>query len=67
MIGGGASDHQGGQVHLHLYVRDLDAVFKRAVVAGATVVQEPERKRPDDDLRGGLQDHSGTIWWIATQ
>ncbi|HMN80278.1 MAG TPA: VOC family protein [Burkholderiaceae bacterium] len=54
-------------IHLHLYVRDVRAAFDRAVAVGASVVQPPERKRPDDDLRGGVQDAWGTIWWLGTQ
>lgn len=67
MIGGGTPEYRGAQVHIHLYVRDAQAVFDRAVATGATEVQAPMRKRPDDDLRGGVQDRSGTTWWIATQ
>ena len=67
MIGGGATNVQSTGAHIHLYVPDAAAVFDRAAAAGATVVQEPQRKREDDDLRGGVRDASGTTWWIATQ
>jgi PhnB protein len=67
MIGGGGTSAQSAAPHIHLYVPDALAVFDRAVAAGATVVQEPQRKRSDDDLRGGVQDASGTTWWIASQ
>lgn len=67
MIGGGASEAVSAPVHLHLYVEDAQAAFDRAVAAGATVVQRPEQKREDDDLRGGVQDRWGTVWWVATQ
>lgn len=67
MIGGGAAAAQSAAPHIHLYVPDALAVFDRAVGAGATVVQEPQRKRDDDDLRCGVQDFSGTTWWIASQ
>jgi len=67
MIGGGETDHQSAHVLIHLYVNDAKSVFERAIAAGATQVQAPIRKRRDDDLRGGVQDSSGTIWWIATQ
>jgi uncharacterized glyoxalase superfamily protein PhnB len=67
MVGGGATPAQSTAPHIHLYVPDVVAAFARAVAAGAIVVQEPERKRADDDLRGGVQDASGTIWWIASQ
>ncbi len=67
MIGGGATEAANVPAHVHLYVEDAVAAFARAVEAGAKVVQEPVRKSEDDDLRGGVQDASGTIWWIATQ
>lgn len=65
MVGGSGVQDVTGQ-HIHLYVPDAEKSFARAVVAGATVVQPLERK-PDDDLRGGVQDASGTTWWIASQ
>ena len=67
MIGGTPTDAQMSTVHIHLYVPDVTATFASAVAAGATVVQEPTRKRDDDDLRGGVRDISGTTWWIASQ
>jgi PhnB protein len=67
MIGGAATGARTNAPHIHLYVADVAATFQRAVEAGATVVQAPERKRSDDDLRGGVRDASGTTWWIASQ
>lgn len=67
MIGGGATDTQGGPTHLHLYVEDAITTFDRAIAAGATVVREPAQSNDDDDLRGGVQDPWGVTWWIATQ
>lgn len=67
MIGGGATDTASAPAHIHLYVEDAVATFTRAVEAGASVIQEPTRKSEDDDLRGGVQDLWGNIWWIATQ
>ena len=51
--------------HVHVYVRDVDAVYRRALDAGAVSVQEPVRK-DDPDKRGGVRDAGGTTWWIAT-
>ena len=67
MIGGSAAAIDAGPAHLHLYVPDAALAFARAVAAGASIVQEPLRKSADDDLRGGVQDASGTFWWIASQ
>ncbi len=52
--------------HLHVYVPDVDDVYRRALAFGATSVQEPLRKG-DEDKRGGVQDGNGITWWIATQ
>lgn len=67
MIGGGATDAVSVPAHVYLYVQDAQSTFARAIEAGASVVQEPARKDDDDDLRGGVKDASGNIWWIATQ
>lgn len=52
--------------HLHVYVRDVDAVFGRALSRGATAVQEPVQK-DDADKRGGFREAGGTTWWVAQQ
>jgi uncharacterized glyoxalase superfamily protein PhnB len=56
----------GPPANVHVYVPDAGAAFARALEAGGTVVQQPERKE-DGDLRGGVRDVNGTTWWIATQ
>lgn len=52
--------------HVHVYVSDVDATYRRALEAGATSVQEPVKKE-DEDKRGGVKDAGGTTWWIATR
>jgi uncharacterized glyoxalase superfamily protein PhnB len=52
--------------HVHVYVADVDATYRRALAAGATSVQEPVKKE-DEDKRGGVKDAGGTTWWIATK
>jgi PhnB protein len=51
---------------LHVYVRDVDATYRRALDAGGTSVQAPEKKN-DPDRRGGVKDPCGNTWWISTQ
>ncbi len=55
----------GSPVSIHLYVEDVDAVFKRALAAGAK-----ERKPVTDqfygDRSGQLEDPFGHLWWVAT-
>lgn len=54
------------EAHVHVYVPDVDATYRRAIEAGAAPVQEPV-KQGDADKRGGVKDASGTTWWIATK
>lgn len=52
--------------HVHVYVPDVDAVYRKALDAGAIPVQAPVKK-DDADKRGGVKDSGGTTWWISTQ
>lgn len=56
----------GPDSHVHVYVADADAAFARAQAAGGTVVQ-PLRRSGDGDIRGGIADGNGAVWWISTQ
>lgn len=52
--------------HVHVYVSDVDATYRRALELGATSIQEPMKKE-DEDKRGGVKDAGGTTWWISTR
>jgi PhnB protein len=66
MIGGGGN-WSGATMPamLHLYVPDVDAVYRRALAAGGSSIMEPA-DQPDGDRRGGVQDQFGNMWYIAT-
>ena len=66
MLADGADGWPPIPSHVHVYVNDVDATYKRALAAGATSVQEPIKKE-DEDKRGGVQDAGGTTWWISTK
>jgi PhnB protein len=66
MIADGAPGWPPVQAHVHVYVPDVDATYRRALEAGAVSVQEPVKKE-DEDKRGGVRDAGGTTWWIATK
>jgi PhnB protein len=50
---------------LHLYMEDVDAVYQRALQAGAKSLREPA-DQPFGDRMGGVEDAFGNQWWIAT-
>lgn len=52
-------------VEIHLYVEDVDAVYKRALAAGATSAREVADQFYGDRA-GQIKDPSGHIWYIAT-
>src|SRR6201999_2114846 len=50
---------------LYLYVTDADAVYRRAIDAGATSISAPSNQFYGDRV-GAVKDASGNQWWIAT-
>jgi len=69
MMGGGIPGQKfPGSLHtiaLHLYVEDADAVCKKAVAAGATLIDEP-RDQEYGERSGTVKDRAGNFWYIAT-
>jgi PhnB protein len=55
----------GSPVHLYIYVADADEVVRRAIGAGAKVVQQVE-DRDWGDRCGGIEDPYGHVWWVGT-
>lgn len=55
----------GTPVSLYLYMKNVDAIFKQALEAGATEIR-PVADQFYGDRSGGLQDPFGHIWYIAT-
>lgn len=56
----------GSPASFWLYVTDSDALFKRAVEAGAAV-QMPMDNQFWGDRAGSIADPAGYSWWIATR
>jgi uncharacterized glyoxalase superfamily protein PhnB len=51
--------------NLLLYVENADAVYQKAIQAGAKSISEP-KDQFYGDRSGGVEDPSGNCWWIAT-
>lgn len=54
-----------GPALVHVYVDDLDGVYRRAVKAGAVPLAEPA-VGPGGGRRAGVEGPSGTQWWLST-
>ncbi len=66
MIGG----RQGGPPQpamLFLYLDGVDDVYRRALEAGATPIEEPADRPADGDRRAGVADPFGNAWFMATR
>jgi PhnB protein len=61
----GPASRGGTTVHLHVYVKDADAVAKKAVAAGAKLVRPVEKQFYGDRL-GTVEDPFGHVWHLAT-
>lgn len=55
----------GSPVAIHLYVEDVDTVFKTALAAGAKE-RHPVMDQFYGDRSGQLEDPYGHLWWVAT-
>ncbi|HYW43427.1 MAG TPA: VOC family protein [Bryobacteraceae bacterium] len=69
MIGGGGPglsfSREAMPTALHIYVEDTDAVYRRALEAGAESIGEPADHEYGE--RGaGVKDAAGNFWYIAT-
>lgn len=64
MLTDGAEGWPPVPCHVHIYVKDVDDAYRKAMNAGAVSVQEPVKKG-DPDRRGGVKDPGGTTWWIG--
>jgi PhnB protein len=52
-------------VAFHVFVKDVDVTYKRAIAAGATPVGDPE-DRHYGERSGSIKDRFGNYWFIAT-
>lgn len=66
MLADGGPDWPAQEVHIHVYVPDVDGSYQQALDAGAISIQAPVKK-DDADKRCGVKDGGGATWWLGTQ
>lgn len=65
MLADATPEYPATPTMIYLYVDDVDAVYNRALQAGATSLQQPVDQFYGD-RSGTIKDASGNHWWIAT-
>jgi len=65
MLGKARDEWHPRPAGFYLYVPDCDAVYKKALAAGATTTQEPTN-HDYGDRGAGVRDSQGNDWWIGT-
>ena len=65
MIGDATGECAPSNSMFYLYVEDTDALYQRALTAGATSIMPPTDQFYGD-RSGGVKDAYGNQWWIAT-
>jgi len=66
MVVQGRPDHDIRPMSFYLYVPAVDAVYEKALQAGAISVLEPADQFYGDRC-AGVQDPAGNTWWIASR
>ncbi|MCC5916593.1 MAG: VOC family protein [Cryomorphaceae bacterium] len=67
MVGDASDKYPAVPMVMHVYVPNVDEVFKKAVDAGCKVVEKPKENKGDPDRRGTFTDFAGNMWSIGTQ
>ncbi len=65
MLGEPGGDYRAMPTGLYVYVPDCDAVYQKAIRAGAASLSEPADQFYGD-RNAGVKDPAGNLWWIAT-
>jgi len=65
MLNQAGADYPANASQMHLYVDDVESVYRNALVEGAVSLMEPNR-RPHGDQMAGFRDPTNNTWWIAS-
>jgi len=66
MLGEASGQWKAMPAMFYMYVSDCDAIYKKAIKAGAKSVRAPADQFYGD-RSGGVQDKAGNQWWVATK
>lgn len=67
MLGDSSEKYPPSTIVMHVYVSNVDSIFKKAIKAGCEVVETPKQRENDPDRRGSFKDVFGNLWSVSTQ
>jgi PhnB protein len=67
MVGNSSEKYPPVPIVMHVYVKDVDQVFNKAIEAGCEIVEQPQEREGDPDRRATFKDFAGNLWSVGTQ
>jgi uncharacterized glyoxalase superfamily protein PhnB len=67
MLGDSSEKFPPVPIVMHVYVRNVDETFHKAIKAGCEIIEHPKEREGDPDRRGTFKDFAGNMWSIGTQ
>ena len=67
MFGNSSDKYPPNKLLCHVYVQDVDKIFKKAIELGCEPIEKPNQQEGDPDRRGSFKDFAGNEWSIGTQ
>jgi PhnB protein len=67
MLGNSSEKYPPVPIVMHVYVPDVDQVFKKAIEAGCEIIAEPNNSDEDPDRRATFRDFANNMWSVGTQ
>jgi PhnB protein len=67
MMGDASERFPANKLVMHVYVADVDTIYKKALSLGCTEVEPPKQREGDPDRRATFEDFAGNMWSVGTQ
>lgn len=67
MIANSTENYPANEFLMHVYVKDVDDTFQKALDANCECIQLPKTNPDDPDKRGMFKDFAGNVWAVGTQ
>lgn len=67
MLGDSSDKFPAVPLVMHVYVPNVDEIFKKAIDAGYVSVEQPKEREGDPDRRATFKDFAGNMWSVGTQ